>query len=202
MLICSEQLYTVDRISEGRWRREELGGQTPELQSVSCNACNELLISFIHSSWHYSPLLGPGLFISFAILFTLSGGLLERGISPSQGRYLHTEQHKHRINSHTDTHALSWIRTHDPSARASGDSSCLKPHGPCDWQWIHYSIFSDFFYLSIYLSIYLSMALQSFCWTLSDFSASSSFTQSVELLGRGSARRKAATYTQDNTNTE
>jgi hypothetical protein len=31
-----------------------------------------------------------------------------------QGLYLHTEQHKHKINAHnTDIHALSGIRTHD-----------------------------------------------------------------------------------------
>jgi hypothetical protein len=29
-----------------------------------------------------------------------SVGLLGWGISPSQGRYLHTEQHKHRINAY------------------------------------------------------------------------------------------------------
>jgi hypothetical protein len=32
--------------------------------------------------------------------FTQSEGILGRGISQSQGRYLHTEQHKHRINAH------------------------------------------------------------------------------------------------------
>jgi hypothetical protein len=32
--------------------------------------------------------------------FTQSVGLLGRGISPSQGRYLHTGQHKHRLNAH------------------------------------------------------------------------------------------------------
>jgi hypothetical protein len=60
-------------------------------------------------------------------------GLLGRGISPSQGLYLHTEQHKHRINVHcTDIHALSGIRTYDPSVRASADISCLRPRGHCD----------------------------------------------------------------------
>jgi hypothetical protein len=59
-----------------------------------------------------------------------SVGLFGREISPSQGRYLHTEQHKHRIN--TDIHALSGIRTHDPSVRASEDGSCLRPRGYCD----------------------------------------------------------------------
>jgi hypothetical protein len=58
---------------------------------------------FIHQ-WLYSPLLGPGLF-SFVIFFTQTVGLLGRVISPSQGRYLHTGQHKHRVNAHTDIHA-------------------------------------------------------------------------------------------------
>jgi hypothetical protein len=56
-----------------------------------------------------------------------------RVISPSQSRYLITGQHKHRINIHTpNIHALSGIRTHDPSVRASEDSSCLRPCGYCD----------------------------------------------------------------------
>jgi hypothetical protein len=43
-----------------------------------------------------------------------------------QGLYLHTVQHKNRINVHnTDIHALSGIR-------ASEDSSCLRPRGHCD----------------------------------------------------------------------
>jgi hypothetical protein len=32
--------------------------------------------------------------------YTQMVGLLGRGISPLQGRYLHTEQHKHRVNAH------------------------------------------------------------------------------------------------------
>jgi hypothetical protein len=59
--------------------------------------------------------------------------ILGRGISMSQGLYLHTEQHKHRINTHnTDIHALSGIRTHDPNVRASEDSSCFRPRGHCE----------------------------------------------------------------------
>jgi hypothetical protein len=52
-------------------------------------------------------LLCPGLFFSFVIFFTQTVGLLGRVISTSQGRYLHTGQHKHRINAHTDIHA--WV---------------------------------------------------------------------------------------------
>jgi hypothetical protein len=88
-------------------------------------------LSFIHQ-WLYSPLLGPGLFFSVAIIFTQTVGLLVRVISLSQGLYLHTGRHKHRINAYTDIHALSGIRTHDPSVRASEDSSCLRPCAHCD----------------------------------------------------------------------
>jgi hypothetical protein len=53
-------------------------------------------------------------------------------ISSSQGRYIHTGQHKRRTNAHTDIHALSGIRTHDPSVQASEDSSFLRPRGQRD----------------------------------------------------------------------
>jgi hypothetical protein len=92
---------------------------------------NLFIHSFIHQ-WLYSHLLGLRLFFSFVIFFTQSVGLLGRGISPSQGRCLHTGQHKHRIKTHTDVHALSVIRTHDPSFWASEDSSGLTPRGHCD----------------------------------------------------------------------
>jgi hypothetical protein len=81
---------------------------------------NAFIHSFIHQ-WLYSPLLIPGLFFSFVNIFTLTVGLLGRVIGASQGRYLHTRQHKHRINAHASIHALSGIRTHDPRVRASED---------------------------------------------------------------------------------
>jgi hypothetical protein len=66
--------------------------------------------------------------------YTHSVELLGRGISHFQGLYLYTEQHKYRINAHnTDIHALSGIRTHDPSFRANEDSSWLRPRGYCNW---------------------------------------------------------------------
>jgi hypothetical protein len=61
--------------------------------------------------------------IQFRNHFSQTVGLFGRVISPSQGRYLNTGQHKHRINAYTpNIHALSGIRTHDPSVRASEDS--------------------------------------------------------------------------------
>jgi hypothetical protein len=51
-------------------------------------------------------------FLSFLVLYTVCR-------TPwTQGRYLHT-----------DIHALSGIQTHDPSVRASEDSSCLRSRG-------------------------------------------------------------------------
>jgi hypothetical protein len=46
------------------------------------------------------PFVGPWPLFQFLDLFTQLVGLLGWGISPSQGRYLHTGQHKHRINAH------------------------------------------------------------------------------------------------------
>jgi hypothetical protein len=70
-------------------------------------------------------------FLAFSS-YTQSVGFLGRGISPSQGLFLHTEQYKHRINElNTDFHALSGIRAHDPSVRASEDISCLRLRDQC-----------------------------------------------------------------------
>jgi hypothetical protein len=80
--------------------------------------------------WLYSP-CGP--WPLFSLLFCSQAvGLLGPVISPSQGLYLNTAQHKHIINAHTDIHVLSGIRTHDHSVRASEDSLCLGPLGYCD----------------------------------------------------------------------
>jgi hypothetical protein len=55
------------------------------------------LFCFFH--WLYSP-CGPWPLFSFLVYSQLLG-LLGRVISPSQGRYLNTGQHKHRINTYT-----------------------------------------------------------------------------------------------------
>jgi hypothetical protein len=85
---------------------------------------NNANYTFIHQ-WLYSPLLGPGVFFSVAIIFTQTVGLLGRGISPSQGRYLHTEQHKHRINAYTDIHALTEIRKQAKTVHALDRASAV-----------------------------------------------------------------------------
>jgi hypothetical protein len=120
------------------------------------------LYSFIHH-WLYSPLLGRDLFFSFVIVFTQQSGLLRWEISPSQGRYLHTGQHKHKIYAKTGIHASSGIRTYDPSIRASEDSSCLRPqwhrhrHSSTSLSWnlspnrffdLHFNIFSSVYLMN------------------------------------------------------
>jgi hypothetical protein len=63
-------------------------------------------------------------FSFFLWIYTQYVGLLGRVIDPSQGLYLNTGQHKHRINARTHTpniHAKSRIRTRDHSIRASED---------------------------------------------------------------------------------
>jgi hypothetical protein len=98
------------------------------------------IIIFFSSCSHFGALLpfwSIGL-ISQVLVQLQTVGLLGRVISSSQGLYLNTEQHKHRINAyihtHTHTHtpnihALSGIRIHDPGFRASEDSTCLRPLG-------------------------------------------------------------------------
>jgi hypothetical protein len=64
-----------------------------------------------------TALVHLGDFFNF-LIYTQSVGLLGRGISPSQGRYLHTEQHKHRIKAHI-RQLLEW-ESNPRSQRSSG----------------------------------------------------------------------------------
>jgi hypothetical protein len=75
-----------------------------------------LINLFIHSFTHqslYRPLWCPLLFFSFVIFFTQTVGPLGRGISLSQGRYLHTRQHKYWINAHSDVLVLTVLNSVD-----------------------------------------------------------------------------------------
>jgi hypothetical protein len=79
------------------------------------------------------------LFVSLQFLnLTQTVGLLGRGISPSQGSYLHTN----RIN--TNIHTLSGIRTHDLSVRSGEDISCLRPRDHRDRRQTYQFLFSAF----------------------------------------------------------
>jgi hypothetical protein len=70
----------------------------------------QISLMFLFSSvslslWLYSP-LDLGRFFRF-LIYIQSVGLLGRGISPSQGCYLHAEQHKRRIKAHRHSF-LEW----------------------------------------------------------------------------------------------
>jgi hypothetical protein len=62
-------------------------------------------------------------FFSFLIC-TQSAGLCGLEISPSQGRYLHTEQHKHRINAHRHP-CLEWDS--NPRSQRSSERRRFMP---------------------------------------------------------------------------
>jgi hypothetical protein len=82
-----------------------------QLEYSSCTACLPLYLSTylsIDASIHGSTaLVDLSRFFNFLIYTQSTVGLLGRGISPSQGRYLYTEQHKHRINAHRHL-CLGW----------------------------------------------------------------------------------------------
>jgi hypothetical protein len=56
------------------------------------------------------------------------GPLPKHRTTLTQNKRIHTHTHTHIPN----IHVLSGIRTHDSRARASKDSSCLRPRGYCD----------------------------------------------------------------------
>jgi hypothetical protein len=58
-----------------------------------------------------------------------SVGHLGRGISPSKGRYIHTEQYKHRMNVHRHPY-LEWDS--NPRSQLSSERRCIRPRGHCD----------------------------------------------------------------------
>jgi hypothetical protein len=76
------------------------------------------------------PFVGPWPLFQFCNLFDTDGTTPLTSDQPVERPLpTHTEQHKHRINPQIDIHG---IRTHDPSVRASEDSSCLRPRSHCD----------------------------------------------------------------------
>jgi hypothetical protein len=89
----------------------------------------------------YSPLLSLGRFyFSDSRSFTQSVGLLERGNSLSQGRYLYTEQDKHRINAHRHP-CLEWdSNTRSQSSRERRQFMPQTARPPCTDLFAHHFI--------------------------------------------------------------
>jgi hypothetical protein len=78
---------------------------------------------------------------SFMIILWTSDQLVARPLP----KHRTTQTQNKRIHT-PNVHALSGIRTHDPSVRASEESSCLRPLGYCDWL---QSNLPCFYYISI-----------------------------------------------------
>jgi hypothetical protein len=89
----------------------------------------------------------------FSRSFTQSVGPLRRGISQSQGRYLHTGQHQHRINAQRYP-CLKWDSNLRSQLRASGDRTAtvtsktqlISPHN---------NSFDDIQFLQIFVLLIL-----------------------------------------------
>jgi hypothetical protein len=79
------------------------------------------------SLWLYSFLLGLGRFFNFLIFYTV-GTTPWTGISPSQGSYLHTGQHRHRTNEHRHP-CLEWDS--NPRSQCLGGRRQFMPCGYC-----------------------------------------------------------------------
>jgi hypothetical protein len=72
---------------------------------------------------------------------------LNEGSARRRARYLHNTQQKQQTN----IHALSWIRTRDPSNRAAADPR-LRPHSRRDRLNFNYSSYYNFSYYQQYSS--------------------------------------------------
>jgi hypothetical protein len=82
------------------------------------------------------PFVGPWPLLQFRDLFYTDSRTPLTSYQPVARPLPNTGQHKHRINAHTDIHALGGIRTHDPSVRESEDNSCFMSHVHCDRQFV------------------------------------------------------------------
>jgi hypothetical protein len=123
-IFCSMELLTGKFIIAEQfiptqwWKESKLSSSRNYMASLSADLTIYLSIN------GGTALVDLGRLFS-SLIYTQSIGLLGLRISPSQGRYLHTEQHKHN-------HASSRIRTHYPNVRAGGEGSCLRLRGHCD----------------------------------------------------------------------
>jgi hypothetical protein len=87
--------------------------------------------SFIHSSMALQPFVTPWRLLQFRNQY-YTGGRTPWTSDQPVAMPLSTHRTTQTHNAHTHIHALSGIRTHDPSVLASEDCSCLRLHGHCD----------------------------------------------------------------------
>jgi hypothetical protein len=73
--------------------------ETLVITDKTARCCNPEHLLHLWLLWALTALVGLGRFFS-SLIYKQSVGLLGRGTSLSQGRYLYTGQHKHRTNAH------------------------------------------------------------------------------------------------------
>jgi hypothetical protein len=106
-----------------RRRPQHFPGQTPSFeQRVLVKVSLTTVLPSIYL-WFYSP-SGPRSLFQFLNPYTV-GRTPWMGISPSQGRYLHTEEYKHRINAHRHS-CLEWESK--PRSQCSSGWRRLMPY--------------------------------------------------------------------------
>jgi hypothetical protein len=76
-----------------------------------------------------TALVGSGLWFFCFMIILQTVGQLGRVISSSQGLYLNTGQHKHRINTYQTSMPWVGFKLTILGFRASKDSTCLRPLG-------------------------------------------------------------------------
>jgi hypothetical protein len=113
--VCGEQ-GPVSELHISLLQREVL---TVKILSDKETVAGDTITNKCYLIYSSTALGDLGRFFSF-LTHTQTIGHLARGISPSQGRY-----------PHTDIQSSSGIRTHDPSVRAGEGGSCLRPRGHC-----------------------------------------------------------------------
>jgi hypothetical protein len=117
ILRCSNDNFGLKIRTQPRSKRTELISHSVDME-FGVNIEWFYLLRDFFSVWNFNVYLNPvsvdlvlsvygstvllldrGRFFS-SLICTQSVGLLGRVICPSQGRYVHTEQHKHGINAH------------------------------------------------------------------------------------------------------
>jgi hypothetical protein len=89
------------------------------------------LFSIVPTSEHRASIK---LFVSLQFLNPKTIGRTRWTRNHPVARPLPTQDNTNSEQRQTDIHALSRIRTHNPSVRASEHSSCGRPRGHCDRQ--------------------------------------------------------------------
>jgi hypothetical protein len=98
------------------------------------------MIEFVGTSlpfsfqWLFQSIQGPGLSFNSVIIFFKGGSTLQTNdqlLARPLPKHRTTQTQNKRIHT-PNIHALSSIRTHDPSDRTSEDIFCLRLRGYCD----------------------------------------------------------------------